>query len=188
MKMEKMHNKGQQRTSGICHFLCVPHKNRQIPPAAVAGVMSSSMKIRQIQNQDIESCAKLFSTVFSDSPWKESWSQEAAFQRLAHFYESKGFEGVVAEGDGIVGFALGNVEPFYFGDIFYLREMCVCTNLQKAGCGQKILAALEGHLASKGVHSIYLTTEKQIPAAAFYQKNGFNFKEVMGFYAKRIGS
>ena len=146
------------------------------------------MKLRAIKKSDIQACATLFSEVFSSEPWGESWSEDLAIDRLSHFYESKGFMGVLAESDGILGFALGNTEPFYFGPMFYLREMCTLPKLQNQGIGNKIINNLEKELISSNVHSIYLTTERDIPAASFYQNSGFRYSKEMGFYAKRINS
>ena len=144
------------------------------------------MKIRLIERDDIEICAKLFVGVFSESPWNESWTFETAVERLLHFYESKGFIGLIAERDGIVGFALGNSEPFYFGSMFYLREMCVQSDLQQQGLGNQLYLALERELSLAKIHSIYLTTQRETNAAGFYMKNGFKCSDKMGFYAKCI--
>ena len=146
------------------------------------------MKVRLITENDIRSCAELFSHIFSAEPWNEPWTEEKSFKRLNHFFESKGFVGVLLESDGLIGFALGNIEPFYFGDMFYLREMCVDTKKQSSGNGFKLLEKLEESLKNMHVNSIYLTTDIQISASNFYQKHGFNLKESMGFYAKRIKS
>ena len=146
------------------------------------------MNIRLVGEQDIESCAKLFAQVFSGATWSEPWTEEDAFFRLNHFYQSKGFLGVLIEQDRTLGFALGNWEPFYFGKIFYLREMCTDTDHQSKGIGGKVYSALEVELKSMSINSIYLTTEREIPAANFYKKHGFNYSDKMGFYAKRINS
>jgi len=145
------------------------------------------MDIRSISEQDLPTCAELFAQVFSQTPWNEPWSQEAAFKRLSHFYQSKGFTGVLLQDQSLVGFALGNIEPFYFGDLFYLREMCVDSATQNSGNGQLLMGALHEMLQQQGVKGIYLTTEKQIVAAKFYQKQGFKPSESMRFYSKRIG-
>jgi len=146
------------------------------------------MILRNIQEADIEACATLFTQVFSSEPWNEEWNEIIALERLSHFYQSKGFLGVLAEQEEVVGFALGNTEPFYFGAMFYLREMCTQTNLQNHGVGQDVLGFLEKELLSQEIRSIYLATERAIPAANFYQKNGFSYSEKMGFYSKRVDS
>lgn len=146
------------------------------------------MNLRLIEKHDIENCAKLFTQVFSSEPWNEPWTNEHAYNRLSHFYSSKGFLGILLKKESILGFALGNLEPFYFGNMFYLREMCTDTDLQSQGIGGKVYAALEKELVAKSVKSIYLTTERDIPAASFYKKCGFNYSEKMGFYAKGLNS
>ena len=144
--------------------------------------------IRNIQESDLNACANLFAKVFSSEPWREEWNVPHALERLTHFYKSLGFYGVLAEQSDIVGFALGNIEPFNASSIFYLREMCVETNLQNKGIGEKILQGLEEELYLINVQSIYLATEKTIPAAKFYEKNGFNQDSSMAFYEKVTNS
>jgi GNAT superfamily N-acetyltransferase len=146
------------------------------------------MKIRLIKEKDIEECANLYAHVFSSEPWNEQWTTEHAYRRLSHFYKSMGFVGMLLEDKRILSFALGNWEPFYFGNMFYLREMCTDTNVQSKGLGSKVYSALENELRANAINSIYLTTEREIPAANFYQNHGFNYSEQMGFYAKRLNS
>ena len=133
----------------------------------------SNLKIRPIEENDVECCATLFAQVFSGEPWCEPWTEKKAFVRLDHFYKSIDFLGVLIESDHILGFALGNWEPFYFGKMFYLREMCTAQASQSQGIGGRVFSALEEELVSQSISSIYLTTEREIPAASFYKKHGF---------------
>lgn len=146
------------------------------------------MKIRLIEGKDIENCAHLFSQVFSGEPWNEPWKQQDAFLRLDHFHKSAGFVGVLIESDHVLGFALGNREPFYYGNVFYLREMCIDTSFHSQGIGSKVYAALEKELLLNEVKEIYLATERNIPATSFYEKQGFNYSDTTGFYDKRLSS
>lgn len=101
--------------------------------------------------------------------------------------KSQGFVGFLAESDKeILGFVAGNSEPFRLYDIFYLREMCIKSALQRNGIGRKLYSELEIKLIEKGVRSIYLTTKYNIPASQFYQKNGFKISAEMRFFSKRI--
>jgi len=125
------------------------------------------MKYRSIEKEDLESCANIYSEVFSAEPWSEPWNKKIALERLLHFYESKGFVGVIAESEKKIDFVLGNIEPFYYGSIFYLREMCVIVSMQSKGLGGKLLLALESDLKKRSVKSIYLATERNISASHF---------------------
>lgn len=146
------------------------------------------MKLRAIEESDIWSCAELFAVVFSSEPWNEPWSKEKAHERLAHFYNSRGFVGMLGENRGLTSFALGNIEPFHSGSIFYLREMCTATASQGRGAGSHVYVALERALRLRQVKSIYLATGHGVPAAGFYAKNGFRRSEEMAFYGKTISA
>lgn len=147
------------------------------------------MNIRLLEKSDIKACSVLFANTFSADPWNEDWTDDLACERLSHFYQSKGFVGVLAEENGaVVGFSLGSIEPFYKGSIFYLREMCTAVSQQNKGIGSKLFASLEALLATKNVKGIYLATDKTIPAASFYQNNGFTCTGNMSFYSKGIKS
>jgi ribosomal protein S18 acetylase RimI-like enzyme len=145
-------------------------------------------ELREIQKKDLAICAEIFSRTFSNTPWNENWNTDSALERISHFYDSKGFCGVVAEEDGVLGFVLGNIEPYFTGPIFYLREMCTDPAYQNSGIGSMLLTRLENTLASKGVKSIYLITEHNIPAEQFYMKRGYKVDENTGSFSKAISS
>ena len=157
-----------------------------LSPLHLALWTKPKMNLRNINAADLEECAQLYAAVFSAEPWSEAWSPETALARLSHFYRSAGFAGVLAEQDGIIGFALGNSEPFYFGTLFYLREMCVHNAHQSQGVGSKVYLTLEEQLKSSFIRGIYLATERAIPAAQFYLGKGFGCSESMGFYSKQL--
>lgn len=144
------------------------------------------MIIRPLTEDDLKACASLYAQVFTLAPWNEPWTTESALQRLNHFFHSRGFAGFVARQNNITGFVMGNREPFHSGQLFYLREFCVDRGKQSTGCGSQLLEALQSELVLHEVRAMYLTTEREINAAAFYQKRGFKYSESMGFYAKAL--
>lgn len=146
------------------------------------------MEIREITHKDLTACADIFSRTFSSEPWNEEWNITSALERLTCFFQSEGFCGVLAEEDNVVCFVMGNIEPFYSGPIFYLREMCTDMDNQSRGIGSQTLQFLEEKLRSKRVNNVYLLTEHGIPAAQFYQNRGFNVDRNTEFYSKNINS
>lgn len=146
------------------------------------------MNIRRILSTDLEACSNVYAGVFSSAPWNEKWNNDMALKRLTHFFKSEGFFGMLAEDNGVIGLALGNSEPFYSGMIFYLREMCITIKSQRQGVGQKLAKALESELLSQGITYMYLTTERGIPAAQFYEKLDYSYENDMGFYSKKLTS
>ena len=146
------------------------------------------MELREIIKNDLEKCADIFYKTFTDYPWNENWNNESALERISHFYYSKDFCGVVAKEDGVIGFVLGNIEPYFSGPIFYLREMCTDPAHQNSGIGTKLLTKIEKILALKGVNIIYLITERDIPAARFYIERGYKVDENTASLSKTISS
>ncbi|GGX89126.1 hypothetical protein GCM10007160_15600 [Litchfieldella qijiaojingensis] len=146
------------------------------------------MQQRNMEEKDLAACARLFARVFSADPWNEPWDDELALRRLVHFHDSSGFVGVVAQRQEVVGFALGNLEPFCTGTLFYLREMCINTAQQSKGVGTQLYHALQRELESRHVRAVYLATYRGIPAASFYEGRGFHRSDNMAFYAKRLAT
>jgi len=144
------------------------------------------MLVREIKSENLAACGDLYSRVFSGPPWSENWSKEKALERLAHFYNSEGFVGLLSENNNVHAFVLGNTEPFVDGDWFYLREMCVDKELQGQGVGSMLLDELKKRLVSLSVKNIYLATERDFPAASFYEKNDFLPENKMAFYYKEL--
>jgi len=145
-----------------------------------------SLIIRELKEDDLMVCSELYSQVFSGPPWSEGWNKEKAYERLRHFQKSEGFIGLIAENEEIRAFVLGNAEPFLDGYWFYLREMCVSAKCQGQGIGTDLLNKLNEELINHKVKNIYLATDRNIPAAKFYEKNGFSEETKMGFYYKSV--
>lgn len=145
------------------------------------------MDIREINLDDIENCAGLYVKTFSAPPWNEDWTISRASERLGHFYHSLGFQGVIAiQDETVAGFVLGNIEPYSNGPIFYLRETCTAAEYQNRGIGTAMLKQLEVRLQLKGVSSIYLVTERDIPAARFYLSRGYIAEKNTVVYSREI--
>jgi len=146
------------------------------------------MKLRIIEASDLGACAELYALVFSSGPWNEAWNQENSLDRIEHIFQSRGFVGVLAYDDEVLGFAIGNFEPFYYGSAFYLRDMCTRPSEQGKGIGKRILQQLENELMSHCVKNVYLTTERNIPAAKLYENSGYQYLENNGFFSKALNS
>src|SRR5262245_47374601 len=132
------------------------------------------MEICSLDQNYLWQCAELFVNVFNEEPWRETWSSAEALTRLQEIYNSPGFYGIVAiQADGLLGFAVGYVEQWDKEKVFYLKEMCVKSQLQGRGIGTAILEALEAGLSQMGVSKVYLLTAHDSSAEAFYNKRGF---------------
>jgi aminoglycoside 6'-N-acetyltransferase I len=138
--------------------------------------MKETMKIVTIEtNEQLASCVDLYIEVFNGDPWRDQWTATTAYQRLADAFHSPGFIGLIAMLDAhIAGGLVGNIEHFYKGPYFNLKEMFVRTTLQRQGIGQQLFTALDLQLEERQIAAITLFTSQDFFPSTFYQKHGFH--------------
>ncbi len=139
------------------------------------------LRIEKIESiQDLEKCAELLMEAYNAEPWNDKWTKEKALEKLTCFYNSPKFYGWMALQENLLlGSCLGNIEPYYIGDYFYLKEMFVSVHSQRQGVGSQLMAALKAHLEIIDIKTIILFTSKDAFPFDFYQKNNFNIMEGM---------
>lgn len=140
-----------------------------------------------LDQSHLEDCAALYVSVFNSAPWHDAWTAEQSTRRLKEVLLTLGALGLGAFREGrLVGFLLGYRETWFTGTHYYLKEMCVGTEVQRTGIGGELIKALADRLRREGVERMYLLTAQDGPGAAFYAKHGFYKSTKMGLYAARI--
>jgi ribosomal protein S18 acetylase RimI-like enzyme len=133
------------------------------------------MRIHAVLESDLPELARLYVAVFNAPPWNDGWSVDAAHERIRRIATSPNAVGVLArDGDVLLSFALGILEPWTNCEHFHLKEMCTAIDQQRRGIGTAILDALVRELAARSVGTIYLETRPGSNASAFYRKHGFS--------------
>jgi aminoglycoside 6'-N-acetyltransferase I len=137
------------------------------------------IKIEQIRSiNELEQCAEIFVDAYKGEPWNDNWTSETAKAILSCYFYTPNFMGWIATSNGIVvGCCIGNIEPYYSGNNFILKELFVSVNSQKMGVGKKLLAIVKTDTQANGVKQIYLFTRKVI--TDFYTRSGFTEMEEM---------
>lgn len=143
--------------------------------------------IRDLTIDDLEKMTNLFISVFTEEPWSEDWDRSLAQERLELFLNhpkmvSKGF----FENDKLLGFGLGNIQPYQRERYFYLEEMCVENSVQGKGVGTQLWESLEKELKLSSVSSMSFLTLKETPAERFYEKRGCVSCENVQFMIKNL--
>lgn len=129
-----------------------------------------------------------FREVFTKEPWNDDWSNEEQLENyivdlignknsltLAYF-----------DKDELVALAMGHIRHWYTATEYYIDELCVKTQLQGQGIGGKFINAIEEYLIEHNINAIFLLTEKNVPAYAFYKKHGFKEYKNNAAFAKRL--
>lgn len=140
-----------------------------------------TLTVDSFPRNNLEDGVQLYRAVFNEPPWDDEWTVETARTRLVEIMETPGYRGYSAFlVEELVGLVLGNLEQWYTGQHFYLKEMCVRPSCQRRGIGTTMLEDLTEELRSEGVERVYLLTRQASPAREFYESNGFHLNERMG--------
>ena len=136
--------------------------------------------ILQITSKEtLDACTMLFIKVFNDSPWNDEWTMATARPLLNCYFNTPQFIGLMAVANKTpLGCIMGNIEPNFAGDIFYLRELFVAPDHKNKGIGKYLMAALKKELSLKNAATLVLFTRNTI--FSYYQQFGFVNQHEMG--------
>ena len=135
----------------------------------------SDIRIDRILTADtLDKCAEILVEAYNAEPWKDHWTKDIALDKLTTYYNTPKFIGWTASSKGqIIGCCVGNIEPYFTGDYYYLKDMFVMPTSQKQGIGAKFMTTIKQHLDSIDVKMIILFTGQQHFPFTFYLKSGF---------------
>ncbi len=141
----------------------------------------SVITIKKIESEnELKFCADILVDAYNGEPWNDEWTRDKALEKLVCFFHSPKFHGWMAfENNKLSGCCVGNIEPYFSGDYFYLKEMFVLTKFQKKGIGKAMMSALREFLSEINIDTIILFTAKDFFPFDFYLKTGFSEMEGM---------
>ncbi len=146
------------------------------------------MEIKEIKNIDtMRQSSTLYVDVFNNYPWNDNWNLEVAGNRLSDFFLTPRFIGFCAyENEQIIGCVIGNIEKYYNGDYFYLKEMFVSGSFQRKGIGKMLLDRLKERLKELKIASIILFTSNKYFPIYFYKEKGFKTLDYMNMMSLEL--
>ena len=142
--------------------------------------------IERLSERHLAAAAQLYVDVFNAEPWNDTWTVETAHKRLAEIFATPGAIGLVVRPQDPIAALIGYTEQWFDGQHFYLKELYVAPGHQRSGIGTMLIRSLEGLLQEKGVDRVYLLTDHDGPAAAFYLRLGFYRSPRMTMMAHRL--
>ncbi len=145
------------------------------------------MRVEKLKKSHLKECSEMYINTFNNEPWNDSWDEKTSYKRLEDIYNTPGFYGlVVIEGNELKAAVLGNLEQWYEGYMYNLKEMFVKHEDKGSGIGSKLMKALERSIKEIGANSINLFTSKGDLTERFYLKNGLATEEDMVMMHKKI--
>ncbi len=139
---------------------------------------------KRIGIDDVEAIKELFTSVFTIEPWNDDWSNQEQLDLYLQDLvgQSNSLTYGLFEGQKLIGVSMGHVKHWYSGTEYSIDELCIRTDKQGNGVGTYFLKEIEKGIKELGMEEIFLQTERNVPAYAFYQKNGFyELKEHVSF-------
>ena len=135
----------------------------------------SDLKIEPIDSLgQLEACAPILVEAFNKAYADDDWTYETALSKLTDYFHSPRFLGfIVYEHEVVVGGCIGNIETYFSGDHYYLKELFVDPQGQGKGIGQLVMKRVKDELTGMGVPMISLYTMNEGPQYTFYDKQGF---------------
>ena len=129
----------------------------------------------ELSIKDIDVIKALFKSVFTSPPWNEDWSDDEQLDDYLRDIMEVRTPLILglAEGGSVIGISVGNIKHWCGGTEYFIEELCIRTDLQGNGYGNKFLSLIEAYLKERGLDQIYLNTQNNVPAYEFYKKHGF---------------
>lgn len=141
----------------------------------------------EFEEKYLEECTNLYVDTFNAPPWNDHWDYDSVYNRLKDIYQTPGFLGLIAyEEEKIIAAVLGNMEHWYEGKMYNLKEMFVQKDLRGKGIGSQLLNEFNEWLKKKGVTSIWLFTMEGDMTEDFYKKNGYKKIDKMVMMSRDI--
>lgn len=133
------------------------------------------MELRELTVRDREDITRLFRDVFMNEPWNDDWSDEA--QLDAYIRDLIGQDNSLTlgyyDGGRLAALAMGHIKHWFAGTEYNVDELCVDRDTQGRGIGSAFLGEIERFLSERGIFRIFLQTDRDMPAYAFYRHRGF---------------
>ena len=133
------------------------------------------MEFRVLTIQDKDSITELFRDVFTQDPWNDDWSDPEQLSAYIDdlIMQSNSLTVGYFSDDELIGLSMGRIKHWYEGTEYCIDEFCIAGPFRHRGIGSRFLGEIEAYLTERGIRLIYLQTDRDVPAHAFYLKNGF---------------
>lgn len=139
-----------------------------------------------IHNQNVMEAIDLFIDTFTKAPWYDVYDSRAQVENFfERFRADNYFLGyLLFENNQPIALSMGAKKPWIEGMEYVIDQFCVSPSYQNQGIGSYFLEQIEIAIQKEGIDAILLNTDKDIPAEAFYHKNGFHVLEKNLLFAK----
>lgn len=147
----------------------------------------SRIEYATLTKQNVSDFIEMYIEAFNGAPWFDAWTKESATKRLLHQLSSPNcFALAMYSKEQPCGLVVGEIEPYFDGDVLNIKEFCVTTTMHGQGIGSLFYQEIEKQARQLGVQRILLYTLKGSKAMAFYNKQGLSESQNMIIMDKKL--
>jgi len=145
-------------------------------------------ELKKIGLNEKEIIKKLFKEVFTNKPWNDDWSDKNQLDMYICDLIGQSFSLTYGlyDKDELIGLSMGYIKHWFRGTEYYIDELCIRTDRQKAGAGSFFISQIEKAIKEIGIKKIFLQTDTFAPAYEFYKKRGFIEEEGHVSFSKEV--
>ena len=134
------------------------------------------LTFRRIELEQKEQVKEKFLQVFTDAPWFDDWSDPEQLDMYLNDLMGQSYSVAFGlyEGNNLIGASLGYIKHWYSGTEYIIDEFFIVKEKQGKGIGTYFMEEIGDAIKEMGVFTVFLLTERGVPAYDFYIKNGFN--------------
>jgi len=145
------------------------------------------MDYEEITLQYLEELATLYVETFNAEPWNDEWTIDTAKKRLQQIINTEDSYGLcICQNNLMCGAILGNMEQYYNGIMFNIKEFWIKNGMRGNGIGTRLFQEFENRLKGKSVNEIILFTSKGDFTEHFYHKQNMKSNSDMVFMTKQL--
>lgn len=136
----------------------------------------SALTFMRIGLEQKEQVKENFLKVFTDAPWFDDWSDQEQLDMYLNDLMGQNYSVAFGlyDGEELIGASLGYIKHWYSGTEYIIDELFIVKEKQGKGIGTYFLGKIGDAIKEMGVYTVFLLTERGVPAYDFYIKNGFN--------------
>lgn len=134
------------------------------------------LTFRRIGLEQKEQVKEKFLQVFTDAPWFDDWSDPEQLDMYLNDLMGQSYSVAFGlyEGNDLIGASLGYIKHWFSGTEYIIDEFFIVKEKQGKGIGTYFMEEIGDAIKEMGVFTVFLLTERGVPAYDFYIKNGFN--------------
>jgi GNAT superfamily N-acetyltransferase len=133
------------------------------------------MKVRNVEQKDVETLAKQIVNVLAAPPYGEYWAPEVAGEYLSTLMSFDPGNCFCVEDDNgaVVGAIFFTARPYYLGKYAVVEEIFIAEKHRRKGYGKKLLEESLSRLKKKGINGITWKVNHKADSYPFSRKMGF---------------